>query len=68
MNSLFSDHGTKILGGLTTVIGTVGSLDPEVIQSIFGSNGMAYFTTLAGVLTILRGFQNGKAQGPQPPK
>ena len=68
MNDLFSNHGTKFLGGLTAIVGAVGSLDPAVIQSIFGANGISYFTTLAGVLTILRGFQNSKAQGPQPPK
>jgi hypothetical protein len=64
MNDVFKDHGTKLLGGLTTVIGAIGSIDPAVLQSIFGTNGMAYFTTFAGILTVLRGFQNTKTQGP----
>lgn len=64
MNDIFKDHGTKLLGVLTTVVGAVGSIDPAMLQSIFGNNGIAYFTTLAGILTVLRGFQNTKTQEP----
>lgn len=66
MNGLLKDHGTKLIGGLTTAVGVVGSLDPTVLQSLIGANGMSYFTALAGILTILRGFQNTKTQV-QPP-
>lgn len=67
MKAIFNDHGTKLLGGLTAAVGAVGSIDPGILQSMFGNGAMAYFTTLAGILTILRGFQNTKAQE-QPPK
>jgi hypothetical protein len=64
--SIFNDHGTKLLGGLTTAVGVLGSVDPAILQSIVGANGMSYFTAFAGILTILRGFQNTKAQQDTP--
>lgn len=62
--SLFKDHGTKLLGGLTTVVGVLGAIDPTVLATTLGPKGMAYATALAGFLTILKGVQNTNAQKP----
>lgn len=66
--SLFKDHGTKILGGLTTALGVLGTVDPTVLAGALGPKGMSYVTAVAGILTVLRGVQNTNAQNtPQPP-
>lgn len=63
--SIFKDHGTKLIGGLTTLVGLLGAVDPVVLQSAIGEKGVGYVVGAAGILTILRGFQNSKNQTPQ---
>lgn len=62
--SIFSNHGTKLLGGLTTIVGALGTVDPTVLTDTFGQKGVAALTGIAGILTILRGFQNSANQTP----
>lgn len=61
--NLFKDHGTKLIGGLTTLVGLFGAIDPTVLQATIGDKGMSYVVGAAGILTILRGFQNSANQG-----
>lgn len=60
--NIFKDHGTKVIGGLTTLVGLLGAVDPAVLQATIGDKGMSYVVGVAGILTILRGFQNSKNQ------
>lgn len=63
--SIFSNHGTKLLGAATTIVGALGALDPTVLADTFGQKGLAGLTAFAGILTILRGFSNSANQPPQ---
>jgi hypothetical protein len=65
--SLFANHGTKLLGTATAVIGALGAIDPVVLTQAIGQRGVAGLTALAGIFTILRGFQNSANQ-PDPPR
>lgn len=62
---LFSNHGTKLIGAATTIVGALGALDPTVLVDTFGQKGVAGLTAFAGILTILRGFQNSANQQPK---
>ena len=62
--SWWKNHGTKIIGGATTVVGVLGTVDPAVLASALGPKGVSYATAVAGILTILRGVQNTNAQRP----
>lgn len=63
--SIFSNHGTKLLGTATTIVGALGALDPTVLADTFGQKGVGVLTGIAGILTILRGFQNSANQPPK---
>lgn len=63
--SLFSDHGTKLLGSVTALVGALGAVDPTVLTGAIGQKGVAGLTALAGILTILRGFSNSANQQPK---
>lgn len=60
------DHGTKLLGGLTTAVGVLGTVDPAVLNDALGQKGVSYLAGIAGILTILRGFQNTANQQQTP--
>jgi len=62
--SIFSNHGTKILGAATTVAGVLGAIDPTVLAQTIGPKGVNYVAGFLGILTILRGFQNSANQPP----
>lgn len=63
--SLFNDHGTKLLGSVTALLGALGTVDPTLLVGAIGQKGVAGLTAFAGILTILRGFQNSANQPPQ---
>jgi hypothetical protein len=62
--SLFKNHATKLLGTLTAVVGALGAVDPTVLTGALGEKGIGVLTGVAGILTILRGFQNSANQPP----
>jgi len=62
--SLFATPGTKLLGTATAVIGVLGTVDPTALAAAIGPRGVAGLTAFAGILTILRGFQNSANQPP----
>lgn len=55
---MFQDHGTKIIGAVSTVIGMAATLTPDQLTQLFGAKAPAIAMAVMGVLTILRGFQN----------
>lgn len=60
---LWADHGTKILGVIIALLGSLTLLTPDQLQAIFGEDGPRIAVTIAGLLTVLRGFQNTVTQG-----
>jgi hypothetical protein len=59
---MWKEHGTKILGGVTTALGAI-SAAPAVLTAIFGDYGPqvgALITSILGVATVLRGFTNSQ--------
>jgi hypothetical protein len=65
--SWWKSHGTKILGTATAAVGVLGTVDPTVLASTLGPKGISVLTGVAGILTILRGFQNTANQLQEPP-
>jgi len=55
---MLNEHGTKILGVVIALLGSVMLLTPEQITAIMGERGPGIMTAIAGLLTVLRGFQN----------
>ncbi|MGH3574708.1 MAG: hypothetical protein ACRDUW_23285 [Pseudonocardiaceae bacterium] len=52
----WASHGTKIIGVVTTALGAVLTLNPAQLSAFHVSaSGVA---TVAGILTVLRGFDN----------
>lgn len=64
--SLLRDHGTKVLGTATAIVGMLGTVDPTVLTGAIGQKGVGVLTGIAGILTILRGFQNSANQSQSP--
>ena len=58
MSNYWKDHGTKILGAITTALGAISAASPDTLSGIFGPKGPAIAVTAAGLLTIVRGFTN----------
>lgn len=68
--SFFSEHGTKLYGGLTALFGTVGGLvttgafrqDPDPLLSAVSNGWVGIICTVAtavlGAMTLARGFNN----------
>ena len=54
----WKNHGTKILGGITTLLGVIVTATPDTLTSLFGAHAPGIATAAAGLLTILRGFTN----------
>lgn len=61
---LWQNHGTKIIGGAVTVLGTVAAVDPALVTAL-GPKAQAVAVIAGGLLTILRGIQNTKKQEQQ---
>lgn len=55
---MFSEHGTKILGVVVTVLGLVVTLTPDQVTALLGTHGAGAIMAISGVLTVLRGLQN----------
>lgn len=55
---MFANHGTKIIGAVSTVIGVAATLTPEQLTALFGPQAPSVAMTVMGILTIMRGFQN----------
>lgn len=55
---MLNEHGTKILGIIIALLGSVMLLTPDQITALMGARGPGILTGIAGILTILRGFQN----------
>lgn len=64
MKTLWENHGTKVLGSLGITIGTLAAMDPTMItallSAVLGARGPGIATTILGILTFWRGFQNTK--------
>lgn len=56
--SYWKDHGTKIIGSATALLGAVTTVNPDFLSGIFGPKAPAIATAVAGILTIIRGFTN----------
>lgn len=56
--SWFKRNGTKALGSATAAIGVLSAVEPAVLTTILGPQGPSYVMAAAGILTLLRGFQN----------
>lgn len=56
--TFLSNHGTKVLGILITLLGGLLLLTPDQLQAMFGEHAPRVAVTVTGLLTILRGFQN----------
>lgn len=55
---MFAKHGTKIIGAVGAVAGTVAMMTPDQLTAVFGSNAPSVALTVMSLLTVLRGFQN----------
>lgn len=54
----WTNHGTKIIGAVTTALGAISAASPDTLTGIFGAKGPAIAVAAAGLLTIWRGFSN----------
>jgi hypothetical protein len=61
--NVWTDHGTKILGGLITVLGGFLLLPPDQQTALVGETAPRIAVSITGLLTILRGFQNSRNAG-----
>lgn len=68
MNPLnwWSNHGTKIIGAITATLGSLMTLDPATLTTLFGVKGSAIAVAVSGFLTIWRGF--GNSSSPKSPE
>jgi hypothetical protein len=65
---MWREHGTKIIGATTAVLGVVGAMSPQQLAELFGSNAPGVVMAALGLVTILRGFTNSAANGPMEKK
>ena len=66
--SPWTNHGTKILGMIITLLGALSALSPDTLAQIAGPMGPGIAVAAGGLLTILRGFTNSTAAStPAPP-
>ena len=70
MNYLLSlwKHRTKILGYSATIFGTLAVADPALLVQLFGPKGVAWVTTIHGVLIALVGHHNTQQAKKDVPK
>jgi hypothetical protein len=59
---MFKAHGTKVIGMITTVASIFAAADPTQVAALLGKSGPYAVTAALGLLTVLRGFSNSKAQ------
>jgi hypothetical protein len=59
----WTDHGTKILGTLITILGGFLLLPPEQQAALVGETAPRIAVAVTGLLTILRGFTNTRNLG-----
>ena len=67
LQDLWTHHGTKILGGVTALVGAVALLTPAdfAIYGIDGHTALRITAISTGLLTLLRGFQNTHVSTPK---
>jgi hypothetical protein len=58
MGNYWKNHGTKILGTVTTLLGAISAASPDTLSGLFGPRAPAIAVAAAGLLTIIRGFTN----------
>ena len=64
--NVWTQHGTKILGTLITLLGGFLLLPHDQQVALVGETAPRVAVAISGLLTILRGFQNsGKIPGGQ---
>lgn len=52
------NHGTKVLGAIVTAIGLATTTYADALTNLLGPRAPGVMMMLAGLLTVLRGFQN----------
>jgi hypothetical protein len=57
----WTNHGTKILGAIITLLGALSALSPDTLTQIAGPMGPGIAVAAGGILTVLRGFMNTAA-------
>jgi hypothetical protein len=62
---LWTEHGTKILGTVITILGGFLLLPPDQQAALVGDTAPRIAVSVTGLLTILRGFQNSRNTGGQ---
>lgn len=62
--ALWANHGTKILGGITTGLATIAAFTPNdfAMWGINGHTALRITVIASGLLTIFRGFTNTAAK------
>jgi hypothetical protein len=58
---LWDSHGTKLLGGLITILGGFLLLPPDQQAALVGETAPRVAVAVTGLLTILRGFANTRS-------
>lgn len=55
---VWRNHGTKILGYVTIVAGSIAVMDPQLVSATLGPNTVRWALLISGVATALRGHTN----------
>jgi hypothetical protein len=63
----WKDHGTKVIGTAGAAVSVLSVASPDQISALFGPNAAGYVLGALNLLTVMRGFQNSKANGPTTP-
>ncbi len=65
MGQFWKDHGTKVLGGVTALLGTLAVLTPDqaAVYGIDAHTALRIAAIATGLGTIIRGFTNSANQG-----
>lgn len=65
MGNVITNHGTKILGTVITILG--GLFADPTFSALLGKWGAPVTMVVGGLLTVLRGFNNSSNQAQQNP-
>lgn len=64
LKKFWNNHGTKVIGVLTTLGGSAATLDPTtvtaILTAVLGDRGPGIAIGVIGLGTLLRGFTNTK--------